>query len=140
MGLGRICTFAALALSLLGCGKAPPEPVVADTGAKQAVQDFTEAIIRRDWPAAYALLLPETAQRMTPNQFAAAAESYRRNLGFDPQKIHLRSCEEHDAEAIAHVVFMPGTSHNRQTYRDGFTLRRVEDTWRIVLPSNFGRK
>ena len=140
MRVSRLWLWAALSIGFAGCGGRAPEAAVVDTGAKAVVQDFCDAIVRQDWGRAYALLQPENSKQISLERFSRLAEAYRSNTGFDPQKVHIRSCEEQDSGAVAHVVFMGGTSHNRQQYKDGLTLRRVDGDWRIVLPQNFGRK
>lgn len=127
-----------LLAGLAGCGGAPTSP--AGTGAKEAAQEYCEALVRQDWPQAYAALHPDSQRRCTREQFTRLAEAYRRKFGFDPEAVYVRACEEQGAEAIAHVVLTgQGTSKARR-YRDGIVLRQTAGRWRVVLPPNFGRQ
>src|SRR5262249_26445393 len=125
---------AALAFLFLGCGHSPPDS--ADTGAKKAALDFCDAIIARDWDKAYDLVDGDTRKRWTRAAFEHVAQGYRRLVGFEPTRARLKACEEQEGKATAHVVFSAGA----HTYRDGLLLRRSDGAWRVVLPTNFGRK
>src|SRR5262245_7167342 len=92
-----------LLAGLAGCSRTPEPPT--GTGAKEAVRSYFEALMRRDWQQAYAALHPDSRKRYTPEQFALLAQAYRQNLGFEPQELHVRSCEEQGARAIAHIAF-----------------------------------
>lgn len=127
-----------LLAGVAGCSAAPAPP--AGTGAKEAAQGYYEALLRRDWQQAYAALHPDSQRRCTQEQFARLGETYRRNLGFDPEAVHVRACEEQGTEAIAHVVLTGRGAAKQQHYRDGIVLRQNAGSWRVVLPQNFGRK
>src|SRR5690349_4145543 len=86
-----------LALALLGCG--PAAPTAAHTGAEEAARDYFEAVRVRDWRRARELLHPDSRGRFSADAFARAAEQYRRRIGFDPEAVHVRSCEEQGEEA-----------------------------------------
>ena len=122
-----------LALALAGCRGAP---AAARTGAEQAVREFYEALVRRDWNAAHAVLHADSRAKPSAAQFARRAESYRRQLSFEPEQVVVRSCEEHGSEATAHVVLRGGT----RSYRDAIVLRKDGTIWGIVLPPRFGEK
>jgi hypothetical protein len=124
------------AVLLSGCGSAPGP---AGTGAQETVQGFYEAILRQDWTGAYAAVHPENRARCGAEQFSRLAQSYRRGFGFEPDAVHVRSCEEHEKEAIAHIAFSNRGGPGRRYYRDAVTLRRTEAGWGVVLPANFGR-
>ena len=104
-----------------------------------AAHDFYEALVRQDWPRAYAALDPDTQKRHSPEQFARLAQQYRRGLGLEPQAVHVRSCEEHGAEAIAHVTLTGRAAGRQAHYRDAVSLRQTGAGWRVVLPATFGR-
>jgi len=125
-----------LLAALIGCGSKPTP--ATDTGAKDVVQAYGDAIVRRDWSRAYVSLHPESRARWSEAQFARAAEAYRAGLGFDPRSFRVRSCEEQSDRAVAHVMF--NGDGRRQQYRDGLTLAFVEGNWRVMLPLNFGKK
>ena len=121
---------------LIGCSQPPEEP--ADTGAKDCIQQYYEALIRKDWPRAYASLDPQSQKRGTPQQFSQLAQSYHSHLGFDPEAVQVWACEERGTEATAHVVLTGRTPSRHRRYKDAITLRRSDD-WRVVLPRNFGQ-
>src|SRR5438105_2823170 len=89
--------------ALAGCG--PAEPTTPHTGAEEAARDYYQAIRLRDWRRAYGLLHPDSRGRWQADGFARVAEDYRRRIGFEPEAVHVRSCEEQGDEAKAHVVF-----------------------------------
>jgi hypothetical protein len=119
-----------------GCGRAP-EPA-AGTGAREAGLGWYEALVRQDWPAAYAALDPGSKTGLGVGEFARLARQYRRRLGFEPRAVRVRSCEEQGDRAIAHVT-LTGRGASRSLYRDAVALRRGESGWAVVLPPNFGR-
>jgi hypothetical protein len=123
-----------LSILLTGCSQPAASP---DTGAKEATQTFFDSIIRQDWAEAYAALHPDNRKRWTREQFAALARRYRNDFRFEPQKVHIRSCEEQDTEALAHVV-LTGRKPS-QRFQEGLMLRRGADRWSVVLPDTFGR-
>jgi hypothetical protein len=129
---------ASLLAAIAGCG-GPKAPAPADTGSREAVRAFYEAVIRQEWQPAYAALHPDTRRRFTPEQFNQRAKTYRKKLGFEPEALHIRSCEEHGEEAVAHVVLVGKPGGHRRRYTDGAVLRRHAGSWRVVLPANFGR-
>ena len=131
---GWVWVLAAAGLSA-GCGPAPTAP--DDTGSREAVRGFYEAVLAQDWPRAYRFLHPVSQGRTSPEQFADRARNYRRSLGLEPEAVRLRSCEEHGTEAVAHVV-LTGRA-GRQTYKDAITLRRNGAEWGVVLPPSFGK-
>lgn len=135
--MGRWAGGVAAALIVAGCGRPPEAP--ADTGARQVVRDYYEALLHRDWPAAYALLLPESCRKCRPEEFADRGRHFFRKLGFAPKEVRVRSCEEHGEEALAHVVLAGSKGGRPHSARDGVRLRRGETGWRIVLPRHFGR-
>jgi hypothetical protein len=123
-------------LVLIGCGPLPQEPV--ETGASACVRSFYEALLRKDWPKAYAALDAPSQKRYSAQQFPQLAQSYRTNLGFEPEAVQVQACEERGPEATAHVVLTGHSATHYRRYKDAITLRRGAD-WRVVLPSNFGQ-
>jgi len=121
-----------------GCRQSPPSPPI-DTGAREALETYYGALVRQDWPAAYAALDAGSRSRVSAQQFAALAKDYRRHLGFEPTQAQVRACEEHGAEATAHVT-LRGKGATKGSYRDSITLRRSEAGWGVVLPKTFGQK
>ena len=125
-----------LLLAVVGCAPSPP---VADTGSRATVQTYFEALVRRDWPNAYAALHPESRKGWTLDQFTRAAQTHRKALGFEPEEIHVSSCEEHGTEATAHVLLSGHTSKKLLNYKDAVTLKRADTGWGIVVPASFGK-
>jgi hypothetical protein len=125
-----------LPLAFAGCGRSsdPPPP---DTGAREAVRGFYQAVIRRDWTGAYSLLHPDTTKAWSPSEFSRRADAYRGKLGFDPARVAVRTCDEHGEEATARVS-LSGPGGGRHTYEDTLFLRRHAGEWRVVLPPRFG--
>jgi hypothetical protein len=121
-----------LAFWLAGCRESPP----AGTGAEATVRGYYEALLRSDWRGAHAALHPDSRAKLSATQFARQAESYRRQLGFEPEQVVVRSCEEHGAEALAHVVLKGGT----HSYKDAVAMRKDGDGWGVMLPARFGEK
>src|SRR5262245_41607451 len=118
--VGRRPWAAVLLVLLAGCGgPAPP----AGTGARDVVQGYCDAIVRREGRQAYAALHPDSRKHCTAEQFAWLSDAYRRQLGFEPSQARVRSCEEHATEAIAHVVLTGRGQHRRSQYKDGLVLR-----------------
>jgi hypothetical protein len=126
-----------LLLAFAGCSSRPDS--ATSTGATEAVQAFYEAILRQDWQQAYDLVHPDNQAAFSAEQFARLAESYRTDLGFEPEAVHVRSCEEHAAEATAHVVFAGTSASGPRLFKDAIVLRQSPRGWAVVLPPQFGR-
>jgi hypothetical protein len=102
------------------------------------VRDYYEALLRQDWGRAYTALHSETRAQWSAEHFTRLAQSYRRNLGFEPEEVQVRSCEEHGAEAVAHVMMGGRADGKQRHYQDAVTLRQSGSQWGIVLPKSFG--
>jgi hypothetical protein len=123
--------------NLCGCNRGPQEP--QGTGATECTQRYFEALVRRDWPMAYAALDSPNQRRCSLPQFSRLAQSYCNSLGFEPSAVHIRACEERDAEATAHVVLTGQTASKDRRAKEAVTLDRGDDGWRVVLSQNIGR-
>jgi hypothetical protein len=134
---GRGAWLLLLAGSLAGCGSAPPAP--ERTGAEEAVRAFFEALVRREWPRAFAAVHPESRARWDAGQFARRAADFRAGLGFEPARVGISACEEQGGEAIAHVLITGRAGGRLRHYKDAVVLRRAEGGWGVVLPPGFGR-
>jgi hypothetical protein len=130
-----ICAWAIL-IPAAGCGSAPAPP--AGTGAREKAQGYYEALLRRDWPGAYAALHADSRAQCSQAQFAHLAEHYLDELGPEP-RLQVRSCDEHGNQAIVHVAFAGQASGKQRVYKDGVILLRSEGEWKIVLSAKFGR-
>ena len=134
--MGRLRPWALLVLLVAGCGR-PDAP--AGTGAREAALGYYEALVRQDWAGAYDALHPDSRRRTSQEQFARLAGQHRQGLGFEPREAHVRACEEHGEEAVAHVTLTGPGKSGQVRYRDAVSLRRGEGGWGVVLPSNFGQ-
>jgi hypothetical protein len=123
--------------ALVGCG--PAQPTAPHTGAEEAARDYFEAIRARDWRRGYELLHPDSRGRWSADGFARVAEEYRRRIGFDPEAVHVRSCEEQGEGAKAHVVFEGHAAGKQRQFKEAAELRRAPSGWGVVLPQRFGR-
>jgi hypothetical protein len=131
------CLLGLFLLGLVtGCSK-KPEPV--GTGAKEAALTYFEALLRQDWPAAYAQLHADSRSHWHADRFTQAARDYLRQVGFEPATVHVRACDEREAEATAHVILTGRSGMQERRYRDAIVLRREEMGWHVVLPANFGK-
>ncbi len=135
----RFATWAVFLVGpfLIGCGPVSDEQ--KDTGAKQCVQNYFQAIVDQDWSKAYVALDESSQKRWNVKQFAELAQIYRRGLGFEPKQVFIRACEEQGVEATAHVVLTgPATAKDGRS-KEALVLRRSETGWRVVLPPTYGR-
>ena len=131
---GRFCLLFSLGVAA-GCGSAAPAP--SKIGAEEAARAFHEALIARDWTKAYSQLAPETQKVFSGEQFGRLARDYRQQLGFEPAKVQVRSCEERETEATAHITVRGASIKHR--FRDAVLLKQLDDQWWVVLPKNFGQ-
>ena len=122
---------------VLGCSNTPPES--PGTGAREAVAAFYEAIIREDWPAAYAAVHPDNRARCNLAEFTRRARQYRLNLGFPGEAVRVRASEENGNTAVAHLVIIGHSDGRERRYNEGVTMRRGDHGWYVVLPGSFGR-
>jgi hypothetical protein len=120
-----------------GCTAPPPPP--EGTGAEEVAQEFYLAMLHEDWTRAYTALDPASRQHLSQPEFSRKARSQRLAVGFEPKEFHVRSCEEHADEAIAHVVLTGETATERRVYKDDVVLHRSVAGWGVVLPAQFGR-
>jgi len=125
-------------LGAAGCGSTrPTDP--GDTGSKAAVLAYFQGILRKDWQSVYAMLTPETQKKFSPQRFESQAKVTRLRIGFEPEDVHIRSCEENGNDATAHVILLTKNPTHKRRFVDGITAKRIEGQWRIVLPDNYGR-
>jgi hypothetical protein len=123
-------------LVMCGCGVAPSPK---DSGARAAAQTFYEALLSQDWPRAYDALHPDNRARYNLAQFTNLARTYRQSLGFEPIAVHIRSCDEHGAEATVHVVLTGRSGARARQYKDALILRTSAVGWGAILPPRFGQ-
>ena len=108
-----------------------PEP--EGTGAAQAAQEYCDAVVRGDWTRAYAGLDASSRQHLSEQQLTRLIRKHWQAIGFEPQDAHVRSCEEHGAEAIAHVAFTGHAASRLRFYKDAILLRRSATGWGVAL-------
>ena len=126
-----------VAVTVAGCAKTPVQSPT--TGARKAVQRYYEALLSRDWEQAYSVLDADSKARCTPEQFSRLAPNYRSGIGFEPDAVHVRACDEKDAQATAHVIFTGRAAAKEHRYKDAIMLRRGDGGWNVVLPEYFGQ-
>jgi hypothetical protein len=129
--------FLGISAMAAGCSR---ESDPTDTGSRAVAKSYFEALLRQDWPAAYALVHSDSKARCSEQQFALRAAQYRRSIGFEAETVHLRSCEEHGNEAIVHVALTPAGESGQRYFKEAATLRQGPDGWFVVLPANFGQR
>ena len=134
--MGRHVAGWSLVLIVAGCSR--EVPAAAGTGAEGVVRGYYDALVRKDWTEAYAALHPDSRAKVSAAQFARQAESYRRQLGFEPQQVTVRSCEEHGSEALAHVILKGSAAGGPRSFKDAVVLRQTAGRWGLVLPARFG--
>jgi hypothetical protein len=134
----RAIAAALLALLFGGCHE--PALAPAGTGAQETAEAFFQALIRKDWGAAYETLHPDSRRGLDVNRFAELARAHRQEWAFEPGSLAVRSCEEHDGVALAHVNIIAAAPDSHQHHRDAISLHRSKDSWRIILPPGFGRR
>jgi hypothetical protein len=122
---------------IAGCQRAPGPP--AGTGAEEAARRYCEALVRQDWAQLHAALHPDSRARYSTEQFGRLVQSHRRSLGFEPEGVRVRACEEHGDQAIAHVVFTGQAAGRQRQYKDAVALRQTGAGWGVVLPPQFGQ-
>ena len=134
---GRWACGLLVALAVAGCGRTPVTP--PGTGARRAAQSFFEALLGREWERAYSTVDPGSKARCNAERFSRLAENYRSGLGFLPEAVHVRACDEQGAEATVHVVLTGRAATKYRRFKDAVALRRGDQGWHVVLPPNFGR-
>jgi hypothetical protein len=132
---GRLLQIALLA-ALAGCNHAPVPP--AGTGAEEVAQSYYDALVRKDWSSAYALLDLASRHRCRQEQFERLALQHLQTLGFAAREVYVRACEEHGDEAIAHVALTGQAASQQRFYRDALVLRHESGSWRVVLSPKLG--
>jgi hypothetical protein len=71
-------------------------------------------------------------------EFARRGEAFHRDLGFTPDELFVRTCDEQGSEGVSRVVLAGREAGQTRRRNDGVALRRTEVGWRVVLPPNFG--
>lgn len=125
-------------VALAGCSSRSPGP--PDTGARAVVQDLFEGLVQQDWGRAYAAVHPDQRIRLTEEQFTRLAQKYRIGLAFEPATVHVRSCEEHGQEALAHVILTGRQGTRQRLFKEGAILHTGPSGWGVVLPASFGQR
>jgi hypothetical protein len=123
-------------LAISGCSAGARS---ASTGADAAAKAFYVALIQNESATAYGKLDAQSRERVTAEDFAALVENYRKRLGFQPAEVQIRACEEHGAEAVAHVVLVGKKDQKRGAFKDAIHLKQSESGWVVLLPPGFGR-
>jgi hypothetical protein len=136
---GRLLAVAATLAACLASGCASSAPGRSRGEAEAVLVSFYDALIRKDWPAAHAVLHTATRATCSLDEFTPRARAYRQRLGFEPRQVLVRFCEEQEDIALAHVVLVGRQDGKERSFRDAITLRHDGTSWGIVLPTRFGR-
>ncbi|HEV3116080.1 MAG TPA: hypothetical protein VGY58_03450 [Gemmataceae bacterium] len=139
MRLSRAKTSLTLLLLATAAGCSSTMPELESTGAAEAAQEHCDALVRGDWTRAYAGLDASSRQRLSEQQFTRLIRKRWQAIGFEPQEAHVRSCEEHGAEAIAHVALNGHAASRLHFYKDAVVLRRSATGWEVVLSPASGQ-
>jgi hypothetical protein len=123
---------------LSGCGNSPAARP-GQTGAAEAAGRYLHALAQHDWVAAYDALDSSSQSARSQDQFIHFVEGYFRQMGFEPQAVHLRACQERGEEAIAHIQFRGAVDSSPRFFKDALELRRGPTGWAVVLRSDFGK-
>jgi hypothetical protein len=126
-----------LAAILSGC-QTPAPPTLEDTGSTEVVKLFFEGLVKQDWAQSFAVLTAERQKTISLDQFRRQAQAYCKRLGFEPQEVHIRSCEEHGTEAIAHLSLVGHVQGQRKQFRESVVLKKSANRWQVVPPNHFG--
>jgi hypothetical protein len=128
-----------VALLMAGCRDRPTSNVAPSTGAESTARTFFEALIHSAWAEAYVTLDADSKTRCSPQQFELLAQNYVRRIGFPPDRV-IVSVSENGANATAVAVFRASAYSTHKQFKVGISLRRNENTWAVVLPSDFGKE
>jgi hypothetical protein len=125
-----------LLASAAGCQSTIPEP--EGSGAAEAAQEYCQAVVRGDWARAYTCLDASSHQHLSEQQFTRLVRRHWQAIGFQPEDAHVRSCEEHGPEAIAHIALTGHVASRLRFYKDAVVLRRGATGWRVALSATPG--
>ena len=125
------------ALFASGCGSESSERV--DTGSTQVAQNFFTALREQQWDLAYDLVHIDCKVRVGGAQFRQLAGAYRKQIGFEPESVVVRSCEESGGEAKAHIAFRGRAGTDQKFFKDAIRLKQQGEKWFVVLSSTFGQ-
>jgi hypothetical protein len=124
---------AALAIAaacLGGCGHR-----AAETGAKQAAQQYLEAFCQQDWTRAYAALDPASRAQDSADQYTQWVTDYRRRLGFDVDSAVVVWCRETGDLGAVGAALSGHDGTRKLTKEVALSLHRHEGRWWVVLPA-----
>jgi hypothetical protein len=124
---------------MVGAGCSAPPAAPAGTGASEAAEAFFTALVARDWPTGHTALDDATRAKWPLDTFRTKAAAFRADWGFDPESVHVKSCDERGDEATAHVVLSGKGKDGHRQLKDAVVLHRGASGWRIFLPENFGK-
>lgn len=134
---GRALVAVALAvLATAGCGR-NAAPTVAES--RTTARAFYEAVVREDWPAAFAMVDAEAQARLGADGFAELGRRHCAGFGFSPVAVEVRSCDETGDQATAQVIVTGKSEAKRRRHRDVVALHKGPAGWRVVLKEGFGQ-
>jgi hypothetical protein len=136
--MSRRCWIGVLLIFVTaGCHQAPPS-VPRSASAEPVVLEFFRGLGTGDMTRAYAVLHPDVQSTLNQESFAQRAAGYLSNLGFTPDDVIVRSCEERQDDATAHVTLVGHSGAKTHTYKEILFLRRTANGWGVLLPGSFG--
>lgn len=125
--------------TLSSCRNAAPAPPT-DTGTREVVTKYFEALAKQDWDAAYKQLHADTQKRFSRLAFERNARDYCKRLGFPLGKVFIRSCDEQGEKAIAQVILSDANGSAKARFHEGIVLQQNAVGWKVVLSSNFAKE
>lgn len=143
---GKDLSWGLLLAGVLGCGRETGTPELVSP--KKVIEAYYSALLRRDWPSAFALLHPADQAGRDPREFSRLAQDYWRGLGFEPATVRVPFCHARGVTATAQVTLLgrppacvPSVRAASPTWvrRETLALRRSEDGWRVLLPATCRR-
>src|SRR5262249_10985172 len=134
--LPRLLVMLILCGASAGCRSSAPERPKG-TGARESVQKYFDALAQQDWDTAYAQLHGDTQKLMDRPAFERQGHAYFKRFGFQPAHVFIRSCDEQDDKATAHINLSETKGSTQNRYREAVVLKRAATGWGIVLPANF---
>ena len=127
------CTLSCLS----GCSRTEEKP--PGTGAREVAIEFFEGLSRGDWETSYDFLSHQAQKAQSLASFTSSAKNYTTNVGFPIAKIFVRSCEEQNDTAIAHLTLADESNSRKFSFKESVVLQKSENKWAITLPEKFGR-
>ena len=137
--LARLFLAALFVGTVTGCRNTVPA-TAPDTGSREVVTKYFEALAVQDWDTAYQQLHADTQKRFSRLAFERHVRDYGKRLGFPLGKVFIRSCDEQGEKAIAQVILSDANGSAKARFHEGVILQQSEGGWKVMLPSNFAKQ